>query len=257
MTEPQADEARRVLPVADLSVRTSTGLTARVTLPASPRAVAVLLHGIPSVAPPDPRDEGYAGFARDLAARGIGAVWGDMRGARDAPGYFSIEGWVADASALVDKARELAPGAPVVAVGSSAGGAVALEVAARGAPVDAVACLAAPAEWGAFAAGSADGIARITEDAGMPVAPEAHVSPEQWAGEFDRVTAERSIARVDVPVVIVHGTDDDVVPVEHARRLAAAHPGAELEVLPGAPHTLRRDPRVLPLLLGWIDRAIG
>lgn len=43
--------------------------------------------------------------------------------------------------------------------------------------------------------------------------------------------------RVAVPWLIVHGTTDDTVPVEHARQLAGAAPRGRLELVDGAGHT--------------------
>ncbi|HWL64597.1 MAG TPA: hypothetical protein VNP73_01370, partial [Actinomycetota bacterium] len=48
-------------------------------VPAEAQGLVLLLHGIPSTAPPDPEDTGYQGFARHLAARGFAAAWVDMR----------------------------------------------------------------------------------------------------------------------------------------------------------------------------------
>ncbi|HEV2757899.1 MAG TPA: alpha/beta fold hydrolase [Actinomycetota bacterium] len=231
-------------------------LDAGIEVPEDPRGVAVLLHGIPSVAPPDPADEGYPGLARRFAERGWAAAWGDMRSVRRSPGYFSIEGWVADAGAIVAAARAAAPvDGPVVLVGSSAGGAVSTEAVRRGAPVDAVVLLAAPAAWLSFAADPASGVVRVTSDAGMQLAPETLEDPALWAEEFERVTTEISIAEVSVPVLIVHGTADDVVPVDHATRIASAAPGARLEVIEGAGHQLRRDDRAVELVLAWLDET--
>jgi pimeloyl-ACP methyl ester carboxylesterase len=232
-------------------------LDAGIEVPDSPRGVAVLLHGIPSVAPPDPADKGYPGLALRFAERGWAAAWGDMRSVRRSPGYFSIEGWVKDALAIVDAALSAAGvDGPVVIVGSSAGGAVATEAVRRGAPVDALVLLAAPAAWLSFAADPASGVVRVTSDAGMQLAPETLEDPAQWAAEFERVTTEISIAAVEVPVLIVHGTADDVVPVDHATRIASAAPGARLEILEGAGHQLRRDEAAVELVLDWLEEAL-
>lgn len=233
-------------------------LDAGIEVPADPKGLAVLLHGIPSVAPPDPDDEGYPGLARSFAERGWAAAWGDMRAVRKSPGYFSIEGWVADARAIVDAARSQ-PGLgslPVALLGSSAGGAVSTEAARRGAPVDALVLLAAPAAWLSFAADPASGVVRVTAGAGMQLAPETLEDPSQWAAEFERVTTELSIEEVGVPVLVVHGTEDDVVPVAHASRIASAAPGARLEILEGAGHQLRRDERAVDVILRWLDEVL-
>ncbi|HYP24921.1 MAG TPA: alpha/beta fold hydrolase, partial [Actinomycetota bacterium] len=213
-------------------------LDAGIDVPDRPRGTAVLLHGIPSISPPEPGDLGYRGLAERFAAEGWAAAWGDMRAVRKSPGYFSIEGWVKDALAIVDAARVAAEG-PVVLVGSSAGGAVSTEAVRRGAPVDALVLLAAPAEWLSFADDPAMGVFRVQAGAGMELSPETLEDPAQWAAEFENVTAEISVASVRVPVLVVHGTDDDVVPVVHAPRFEAAAPAAQLEIVEGAGHQLR------------------
>jgi uncharacterized protein len=244
----------------DLKVR-SDGfwLAAEALIPPAPRGTVVLLHGIPSVAPPDPQDEGYRGLARRFADEGWAAVWGDMRGARSAPGFFSIEGWVRDVTAIVEAVHTIEETAqkPLVLLGSSAGGAVSVEAVARGAAADAVVLLATPAAWISFAADAAAGARRIAEEAGMALSPECLAEPTEWASEFNRVTCEKSIASVRVPKLIVHGTADDVVPVEHAYRLAQRAPDAELVVVEGAPHQLRRHAGVFELVLEWMERGVG
>jgi uncharacterized protein len=234
-------------------------LEAGAIVPEHAHAVVVLLHGIPSTALPDPGDEGYPGFARDMAEHGFAAVWADMRGARRAQGYFSIEGWVRDARAVVDAARNMeeTTDLPVALVGSSAGGAVAAEAIRRGAPVDALVLLAAPAEWLSFASDTASAVRRITAEAGMPLAPDVLADPSAWASEFDRVSTEQAIAHVRVPILIVHGGNDLVVPVEHARRIAGAAPGAELHVIAGGAHQLRRSPEAISVVVKWLERRLG
>jgi alpha-beta hydrolase superfamily lysophospholipase len=226
-------------------------------IPANAQGLVLLLHGIPSSGPPDPSDTGYQGFARHLAAEGFAAAWVDMRAARSSPGFFSIKGWVRDATAALFAATSLEgmPG-PVAIVGSSAGGAVATEVAREGAPVAALALLATPATWISFAGDPREGLRRITEDAGMAVSPEVIADPTAWAAEFDEVCTEHSIGRLTCPVLIAHSTDDEVVPVDHARRIAGSARRPELRILDDAGHQLRRDSRVLDLVAGFLKRNL-
>ena len=233
-------------------------LCAGAFVPDEPRGVVVLLHGIPSTAPPEPGDRGYEGFAETLATEGWAAVWGDMRAARGAAGYFSLEGWVRDARALVDAARtvEGVAGLPVAVVGSSAGGVVAVEAVRRGAPVDALVLMGTPAAWVSFAADAQDALRRITVEAGMPVSPEVLAEPQPWVGEFESITTEAAIAHVRTPVLVLHGTADDVVPVGHAERIAARAPRAEVRILDGAGHQLRRDERAVRIALDWLARTM-
>ena len=56
--------------------------------------------------------------------------------------------------------------------------------------------LAAPAAWLSFADDPAAGMARIIEEAGMPLAPEVFEDPASWSKEFEGVSTERSIVEV-------------------------------------------------------------
>ncbi len=231
-------------------------LDAGICVADEPRGIAVLLHGIPSVNPPEPDDTGYPGLAERFAGRGWSAMWADLRGVRGSEGFFSIEGWVRDAMKVVETARSLQPELSFLAlVGSSAGGAVSAEATRRGAPVDAMALLGAPASWLSFAADPALGMQRVLADSGMPLAPDVLDNPAAWGDEFYRVTTEDSIVDVKVPILIVHGTADDVVPVEHAHGLAERAPDAELVVIDGALHVLRRDERAVERVLRWLDEV--
>ena len=220
------------------------------------RATVVLLHGIPSSAPPEPGDTGYEGFARFFVDAGYAAVWSDMRAVRDSEGYFSIEGWVRDAARIVEEAAALVPDKPLALIGSSAGGCVATEAVARGTFVQALGLLAAPAAWVSFAADAAAALQRITIEAGMSVDPIVTADPAEWAAEFEKVTTTRAIAELKVPILIVHGTADDVVPVAHASQLHDAAPHARLEIIEGGGHQLRRDERSVKLVLDWLDEVL-
>jgi uncharacterized protein len=227
-------------------------------VPSNPRGTVVLLHGIPSIAPPDPDDLGYPGLARQLAEKGWAGAWANMRGAKDAPGFFSIEGWVRDARAAVDAARALdgLAGLPLALVGSSAGGSVAAVAVERGAPVDALGLMAAPATWVSFADEPEAAVKRITEESGMPLSEEVRADPKVWAGEFGTVVTEDAVVHVRVPLLVVHGSADDVVPVDHAHRIAERARHAELVVIDRGPHQLRRDERAIAALEGWLERVL-
>jgi alpha-beta hydrolase superfamily lysophospholipase len=234
-------------------------LSAGVVVPENPRGLAVLLHGIPSIAPPEPGDVGYPGLAERFGAAGWAALWVDMRAVRGSEGYFSIEGWVRDLQAALDTARRhpRLEDLSTVVIGSSAGGAVAATAVHRGAGVRGLALLAAPASWVSFAGDAADAVRRITQDAGMALDPEVITDPSAWADEFQGVATIAAIGHVDVPVLIVHGTADSVVPVQHAWLLAEAAPGAELRILEGAEHQLRKEPAAVDAVLQWMERVLA
>src|SRR5688500_2911498 len=171
-------------------------LTGGALIPEDADRAVVLLHGIPSTSPPDPDDFGYPGLARRFAEAGWVAAWADMRAVRDSPGFFSVEGWVTDVASIVAAVRDLHPTSFLALVGSSAGGAVSTEAVARGVEVDALALLGTPAAWVSFAGDPAAGLARITQEAGMAVAPEVLEDPTAWEAELDGGTTKDSIRSV-------------------------------------------------------------
>jgi pimeloyl-ACP methyl ester carboxylesterase len=64
------------------------------------------------------------------------------------------------------------------------------------------------------------------------------------------------LQRVDVPALVVHGTADELIPVEHAQKLAATLPEAQGLWLDGAGHGFPPDEeRLLGHLLAHLDRA--
>lgn len=52
---------------------------------------------------------------------------------------------------------------------------------------------------------------------------------EDWTGRFREIAC---------PVLVIHGDEDPILPVENGRAIAAGIPGARLEVLPGVGHEL-------------------
>jgi fermentation-respiration switch protein FrsA (DUF1100 family) len=73
---------------------------------------------------------------------------------------------------------------------------------------------------------------------------------EQWQSYLlpDVLDSLENIARVRGPVLIEHGTEDEMFPVAWAQRLAAAHPGAQLEIVKGMHHA---DPVAHPSAVSW------
>jgi len=232
-------------------------LSGHVIIPDDPTLLAVLCHGIPGSAPRDAADEGYAGFARALADAGFGAFWFDFRGVRGTEGEFSIAGWCHDLEAALDAIDDDAEigGIPRVALGSSAGGAVAIATAARREDVAAVATLAAPASF--TFGGLMDDPRRLVQtfrNTGIIHDPAFPPNLDEWWREFTETAPEESIGKLAPrPVLVMHGDSDTVVPYPHAERLfVAAGEPKELIRIPHGEHQLRRDPRALEALTDWL-----
>jgi pimeloyl-ACP methyl ester carboxylesterase len=70
----------------------------------------------------------------------------------------------------------------------------------------------------------------------------------------DRTPALR---KLDVPTVVIHGTDDPLIPIRGGRATARAVPGAELVEIPGMGHDLPPGtwPRLVDAIAGNAERA--
>jgi putative redox protein len=176
----------------------------------------------------------------------------NFRGTGPSKGQFSLRGWLDDARAAVDRLAEEQPSALYVA-GFSAGGSMAICVAGDDTRVQGVAALGARADFHEWATDprrfleQARSFGVITDD-GFPSDFGA------WSRELREVRPVAAAARIPPrPFLIVHGSDDESVPLSDGRVLAdAAENRADFKVISGAGHRLRHDPRAIALLLGWL-----
>ncbi len=75
---------------------------------------------------------------------------------------------------------------------------------------------------------------------------------------FADIAPENVAPRIDVPFLIVHGGRDAIVPVAHARRIAAACPDARRLILPGRGHSdCDQAPEFWPAVLSHLDAALA
>jgi uncharacterized protein len=221
-----------------------------------PLPCLVMSHGFP-VGPLDARRS--AGTFPELMDRianemGFAAMAFTFRGCGQSSGDFSLAGWVADLHNAIDHLLGEVEADGVFLVGTSTGGSLSLCVAAEDARVRGVAMLAARAGFDDWAAQPRRFLEHARE-IGAIRHPAFPPSFDDWARElrsFRPIDAARRFA--PRPLLVLHGDEDDAVPLVDARRLAQAHGSAILRIVPGAGHRLRHDPRAVAILLGWLDR---
>lgn len=178
-----------------------------------------------------------------------------LRGVAGSEGNFSLGGWARDLHAGLEALLDQADVAGAWLCGFGLGGALALGLAAEDERVLGVAIFAAPADVEDWAAEPR----KFLEHAravGVVADPAFPPDLERWAKELREARPLRVIHLIPPrPILIVHGTDDDKVPLVDARALADAADGqADLRVISSAGHQLRHDPRAIAVLLGWLDR---
>lgn len=214
--------------------------------PAGPGGAATSAQTYPELADRLSADTGWAVLTFNF--RGTGASEGD----------FSLAGWLDDLRAAIDYLLDTAGVFGVWLAGSGTGGSLALCQAGEDERVRGVATLSARADFGDWASDPAAFLAHARSiglilDRAFP--PDFDV----WARELREIRPTALIAKIPPrPILIIHGTDDDDVPVDDARVLTdAAGDAVELRVLSEAGHRLRHDPRAVALLLGWMERQAG
>jgi putative redox protein len=139
-------------------------------------------------------------------------------------------------------------------VGFGFGGVLALHTGARDERVEGVACLGTPADLSVLARD--DTFLEHCRRTGLITTAGFPASVEAWSKELSVLHPVDDAAQLKGrPLLMVHGSDDPDVPLADARSLADAATGpSELHVVLGAGHWLRADPRVIAILVGWLER---
>ena len=223
----------------------------------SRRPGLVLCHGFPAAA----KGAGQAGSTYPELADWLAAEAGwivlafNFRGAGGSEGEFSLKGWLADIDAAVAHLSAEPDVAGVWLAGFRDGGSLALCAAGDTPAIRGVAAFAARVDFDRWAAEPR----RFLDEARRVGVIRTAAFPadfDGWARELREVRPLAGIAAIPPrPLLVVHGTDDTVVPLVDARALTdAASNQLEFRVLNGAGHHLRHDPRAVAVLLGWLER---
>jgi putative redox protein len=188
------------------------------------------------------REAGWAGFTFNF--RGTGPSEGD----------FSIEGWLADVRAAVDALLARSDITAVWIAGFRLGGTIAIVTAADDPRVRGLATFAAPASLLTWVH-DPQWFLEYARRTGVLRTPGFPPDPAAWIRAIANLDVTGAAKRVDRPWLVVHGSADEVVPVDDARRLAeAGGECVEVRIVANGAHRLRHDPRAIATLLGWLDR---
>jgi pimeloyl-ACP methyl ester carboxylesterase len=201
------------------------------------RAAVVMVHGGGEDNRTQPYQDGMA-LMRDLVGRGFAVLAFDLRnfGESDATPEGRTFGDLEanDVLGAIDAAAGRVAGIPIVALGCSMGGASVIQAAARGAP------LAAIVTDSAFADAREVAVPFTIAAVG---GPRLLVVPFVWSAEWihgvplARGATLEAARRVPATTraLVIQNDGDPIVPVAHARALAAAMPNAETWITPAPP----------------------
>ncbi len=176
------------------------------------------------------------------------------RGVAESQGNFSLSGWISDLKGAVAHLRESVPVDGVWILGFGTGGALAVQVAADDEGVFGVAAVASPADFEDWARNPRK-LLVLAREIGVVRDPDFPESFDEWSEGLRLVRTSDAASRMAPrELLILHGRDDETVPVFDARVVADSHGSADLRIIGGGAHHLRHDPRAIAVLLGWLDR---
>ena len=216
----------------------------------------VIAHGFPAEAGGGINSTATFPELADRVAtdHGWAALAYSSRGVAESEGDFSLHGWLRDLNAAVAHLVESVAVDAVYVVGFGTGGALAIEAAAANRDIAGVAAVAAPADFEDWAR-SPRKLLVLAREMGVIRDSTFPLSFDTWAEGLRSVRAAEAAAHLAPRrLLVVHGSEDDSVPVFDARALADSHGAADLRIVQGARHHLRHDPRAVAIVLGWLDR---
>jgi pimeloyl-ACP methyl ester carboxylesterase len=212
--------------------------------PAATRGTLVYLHGVG-----DNRGSSV-GIAEHFVPLGFEVVAYDSRAHGESGGDACTYGFYErqDLARVLD---HLSRG-PIVVMGTSMGGSVALQAAAEDPRIAAVISVSAFSDLRTAATERAPFFAsRSNLDEAFRLAE------SQGRFRVDEVNPAAAAARISVPVLLVHGDDDKETPYAHALRiLAALHDPKQLIRVPGGGHRGGLTPEVWRQLDGWLATQV-
>ena len=213
-------------------------------------------HGIPAHSP-DPSDRGYPLLAERICHQGFGVFIFNFRGTGASGGNLDILGWTRDLRVAIDYLCTLpeVDRAHLALLGFSGGAAVSLYVAAQDKRVSSIVACACPAEFTGLAGGNEpQSIIDHFRSIGAIRDKDFPHSIEEWLNGFKLVSPIKYVAEIAPrPLLLIHGSQDEVVDVSHAHRLydKAGEP-KQLVIVDGAEHRLRHNERAIAIVISWL-----
>ena len=209
------------------------------------RGTVVYLHGIA-----DNRGSGLSAALR-LSARGFDVVAYDSRAHGDSGGQICTYGFYEKRD--LQRVLDVLESGPVIVIGSSLGGAVALQAAAEDARISAVVAAESFSDLRTVATERAPWFFTA-----KTITQALALAEKEGRFRVDAVSPKDSARRISVPVLLIHGALDHETPPDHSRRIFESLAGRKrLLLVEGAGHNQSLQPAIWPEIERWIDDALA
>ena len=225
-----------------------------------PYPAVCICHGIPAERY-DPAGDSYPRLVERVCGEGIAALTVKFRGAGTSEGDIDLPGWTKDLAAAIDylAAQPEVDSSRLGLLGFSGGAAVSIYVAAMDERISAVASCASPAEFASLVGDEKpEDIIKRMRDIGAIRDKDFPPSVEEWHEGFRSFSPVESVAGISPrALLLVHGSEDDMVSVSHVYRLydRAGEP-KEMVVIDGAGHRLKQEDRAMAIVLDWLKSRL-
>jgi len=208
----------------------------------------------------------FVNTAESLTKEGIGALRIDFRGSGDSEGSFkdmTIEGEVSDAMVALDYLSkcDFVDKEKIGILGLSMGGAVASITSGKNPLVKSCVLWAAVCHFDIFFNRSQEEISRI-KDYGDFIDLGGNPVGKKFLAEISNVKPLEELKKTNIPVLIIHGSGDPVVPIQHAYDYYNGLKDTrqvELEIIEGADHTFNSiewEKKVIEKTVKWFKETL-
>lgn len=203
--------------------------------------IVVMLHGYTG----HKNENGYLfkKLSLELSELGYASLRFDFMGSGDSDGTYEDMTFLTeleDARHMIEKALEINKQKPIILLGFSMGGAVASRVSLEYQEHIEKLILMSPAGCMADHAKRTFTVNPVNSDGNVDLG--GYYINQRFLESFNNIDMYQNIETFKKPVLIVHGSDDQAVPIEYGRKYHELYPNSQFYEINGAPHCYTKVP---------------
>lgn len=218
-----------------------------------------LCHGIPGQIK-DSTDTGYQLLAERFCMENFAVLIFNFRGTGESDGNFDILGWTRDLTSMIDFFfdHNMVDKKRVSLIGFSGGAAVSVYVTAHDPRIFSLVTCSCPSDF-SLISNPENAVFFLNQAREVGIIRDQNYPPsvKEWIAGFNDINPIKWVNRISPrPMLIIHGTHDELVDISHAKKLyKRAKEPKDLLVIEGAVHRIRTDERAINGALEWLKKV--